>query len=210
MTLFPYTTLFRSVPNSVSEQNSFSVLANLSDLDIPTSHILAQDPWTLHTVPPSPVSSSVDRQNPWEVALHQEKEKKRKGKAAATLDEPRNSLRVKLNQMVGDPKDVQEGAAGKPLVKAKTGTNFLLEQFPFSALLDVELVNLYDVSGFKLGGTLDESLMIVKSLRLLSKPSFVSVINDSVTTGQITLPVISKHQIPVVSGNEVLSDSSQL
>ena len=106
--------------------------------------------------------------DPWEVAIRNDKEKKRKGKhtsATSSTEETRNSLRVKLNQMVG----ATEAPAGgsdltKPPVKAKTGIQFLIDQFPYSSLSDLDVVNLYDISGFKLGDNLEDSIQIVLEL----------------------------------------------
>ena len=126
-------------------------------------------------------------------ALRNDKEKKHKGKhleSKSTLEETRNSLRVKLNQMV-ESREAQPGVidktSAKPLVKAKTGTQFLIDQFPYSSLSDLELVKLFDVSGFKLGETMEESLHIVHSLRALSKDCFVSNFDAYVSSGNINV-----------------------
>ena len=86
---------------------------------------------------------------------------------------------------------VIDKTSAKPLVKAKTGTQFLIDQFSYSSLSDLELVKLYDVSGFKLGETLEESLHIVHYLRALSKPCFVSNFEAYVSSSNInTLCII--------------------
>ena len=171
--------------------NKYSPLENLLDCDVSATAAvtLDHDPWAAPSVHSSP-HAAVDIQNPWEMAIHQEKEKKRKGKHQENVvskEEPRNSLRVKLNQMVG-AKEVKEVPGGpvKSTGKAKTGTNFLIDQFPYSFLSDLDLVKLYDVSGFKLGDTLEDSITIVQSIRSLSKPKLVSVINNTLGTGFIS------------------------
>ncbi|XP_078164907.1 uncharacterized protein LOC144559678 isoform X2 [Carex rostrata] len=94
--------------------NRFSHLQHLSDQggevsDVGSGFELGNDPWNASShadvpPPPPPPTKSIDSKDPWEVAIRNEKEKRRKGKhtaATSYTEETRNSLRVKLNQMVG-------------------------------------------------------------------------------------------------------------
>lgn len=99
---------------------------------------------------------------------------------------------MKLNQLAG-AKEVSAGEESKSSTKsakATTGTQFLIEQFPYDSLSDLDLVKLYDISGFKLGDTLDDSIQIVKSLRSLSKPRFVTVLSECHQQGQIPASLV--------------------
>lgn len=75
----------------------------------------------------------------------------------------------------------------------------------------LELVKLYDVSGFKLGDTLEDSIRIVQSIRSLSKNKLESVITNNVDTGLISISAISSiAQCDSGLGNLRVEDSQHL
>lgn len=96
-------------------------------------------------------------------------------------DEARHSLRLK----------VKEGASKSRGGKAGTSTgNVILNSFPYVHLTDLELIQLYEISGFNLGNSDFDKLETVHKLRSLSHSRFHNTFSDILgTSSKSTIPV---------------------
>lgn len=99
-----------------------------------------------------------------------------RGRAQPTAsEEARHSLRLKAKEVAGKTRGGKSGA---------TSGNVIISTFPYIHLSDTELVQLYDISGFKLGHSEEENLDTVKKLRSLSYSKFQSSLSDILSTKQ--------------------------
>lgn len=94
--------------------------------------------------------------------------------APQTEEEIRHSLRLKL-----------KGGSSKPRRGGRGGSSSgipILSEFPYPSLSDQEIISLFEISGLKLGDSLDQKLTVVKHLRSLSRTRFQNACTEIISS----------------------------
>lgn len=106
-----------------------------------------------------------------------------------------------------------KGGSGKPRRGGRAGCSSsgipILTEFPYPSLTDQEIISLFEISGLKLGDTLDQKLRVVKHLRTLSRARFQSTCTEVISSRapDATIPILDIGQ-PILNTNPNDSTSS--
>lgn len=104
-------------------------------------------------------------------------------------EEARHSLRLKVKDGAGTSRRGRTGASSG---------NAIISSFPYVHLTDLELIQLYEISGFSLGSSEEEKIDAVRKLRSLSNARFNTSLSSILSTKSKIPPITQMDIRPII------------